>query len=148
MRLKYYELHQTPNERQKAKLIFCGGLHDLRPHHHGKKRKDASTDSGLGASAQTLVLRRIKSKYKYNIVSIVDMIRFHYQFRKICFQYCGFNDILTKITSLGDVVFLDFQIGRFEGGGAFINKKWDLPTRGHVSHLTNCSQTTGRGQSK
>ena len=47
------------------------------------------------------------------------MIRFHYQFRKICFFYCGFNDILTKITSLGDVVFLDFQIGRFEGGELF-----------------------------
>jgi len=39
MRLKYYELHQTPNERQKAKLIFCGGPHDLRPHHHGKSEK-------------------------------------------------------------------------------------------------------------
>jgi len=60
MRLKYYELHQTPHERQKAKLIFCRGPHDLRPQHHGKKRKDASTDSGLGASAQTLVLRRMK----------------------------------------------------------------------------------------
>ena len=59
MRLKYYELHQTPNESQKAKCTFCGCPHDLRPHHHGKKRKDASTDSGLGASAQTLVLRRI-----------------------------------------------------------------------------------------
>ena len=59
MRLEYYELHQTPNEKQKEKLIFCPGPHDLRPHHHGKKRKDASTDSGLGASAQTLVLRRI-----------------------------------------------------------------------------------------
>ena len=57
-------------------------------------------------------------KYKYNIiVSIVDdTIRFHYQFRKICLCYCGFNKILTKITSLGNVVFLDFQIGRFEGG--------------------------------
>merc|ERR1712035_244811 len=63
---------------------------------------------------------KIKSKYKYNIVSIVDMIRFHYQFRKLCFFYCGFHNILTKITSLGDVVFLDFQIGRFEGGGNFL----------------------------
>ena len=35
------------------------GPRDLRPHHYWKKRKDASTDSGLGASAQTLVLRRI-----------------------------------------------------------------------------------------
>ena len=59
MRLKYYELYQTRNERQKAKGIFCRCPHDLRPHHHGKKRKDASTDSGLGASAQTLVLRRM-----------------------------------------------------------------------------------------
>ena len=59
-RLKYYELHQTPNERKKAKFTFCGGTHDLRPHHHGKKRKDASTDSGLGACAQTLVLCQMK----------------------------------------------------------------------------------------
>jgi len=43
---------------EKQKGIFCRCPHDLRPHHHGKKRKDASTDSGLGASAQTLVLCR------------------------------------------------------------------------------------------
>ena len=39
MRLKYYELHQTPNESQKAKCTFCGCPHDLRPHHHGKTEK-------------------------------------------------------------------------------------------------------------
>ena len=55
---RHDELHQTPNESQKAKCTFCGWSHDLRPHHHGKKRKDAFTDSGLGASTQTLVLRR------------------------------------------------------------------------------------------
>ena len=45
------------------------------------------------------------------------MCSFHYEFRRIYFQYCGFNDILTKIISLGEVIFPDFQIGRFEGGG-------------------------------
>ena len=74
MRLKYYELHQTPNERQKAKLIFCRCPHDLRPHHHGKKRKDASTDSGLGASAQTLVLRRIILK-NYDLPEIWSLAK-------------------------------------------------------------------------
>ena len=39
MRLKYYELHQTPNESQKAKFTFCRWSHDLRPHHHGKTKK-------------------------------------------------------------------------------------------------------------
>ena len=41
---------------------------------------------------------------------------FHYESKRIYFQYCGFNDISTKIISLGEVVFPDFQIGRFEGG--------------------------------
>ena len=51
---------------------------------------------------------------------------FHYESKRIYFQYCGFNDISTKIISLGEVVFPDFQIGRFEGGGSkgggFIDK--------------------------
>ena len=41
------------------------------------------------------------------------MRSFYYEFRRI---YCGFNYILTKIISLGEVVFPYFQIGRFEGG--------------------------------
>ena len=62
---------------KKAKLIFCGGLHDLRPHHHGKKRKDASTDSSLGASAQTLVLRQITSNLVQGLVNFHEN-GFHY----------------------------------------------------------------------
>ena len=45
-------------KHQNKKVTFCGGSHDLGPHHMGKNKKDASTDSGLGASAQTLVLRQ------------------------------------------------------------------------------------------
>jgi len=41
------------------------------------------------------------------------MFSFYYEFRRI---FCGFNYILTKIISLGEVVFPYFQIGRFEGG--------------------------------
>ena len=37
----------------------------------------------------------------------------YYEFRRI---YCDFSYILTKIISLGEVVFPYFQIGRFEGG--------------------------------
>ena len=29
MKVKYYELHQTPHESKTAKLIFVVGLHDL-----------------------------------------------------------------------------------------------------------------------
>eukprot|EP00493_Phyllostaurus_siculus_P027766 UN28114 len=47
------------------------------------------------------------------------MCSFHYEFERIYFPYCGFNDILTKIISLGEALFLDFQIGRFEGGGVY-----------------------------
>eukprot|EP00493_Phyllostaurus_siculus_P015078 UN15311 len=44
------------------------------------------------------------------------MCSFHFESRRSCFQYCGFNDKLTKIISLGEVVFPDCQIGRFEEG--------------------------------
>ena len=54
-----------PSKRQHISSIssrvnwfFVVGPHDLGPHHMGKNKKDASTDSGLGANAQTLVLRR------------------------------------------------------------------------------------------
>ena len=60
MRLKYYELHQTPHESKKENRYFLSWdfmTWDLTI--WGENKKDASTDSGLGASAQTLVLRRI-----------------------------------------------------------------------------------------
>ena len=39
MRLKYYELHQTPNERQKAKCIFCRDLMTWDPTIMGKPKR-------------------------------------------------------------------------------------------------------------
>ena len=45
-----------------TKLIFCGDFMTWDLTIWQKSKKDASTDSGLGASAQTLVLRR-KSQF-------------------------------------------------------------------------------------
>ena len=42
-----------------TKCIFCGDFMTWDLTIWQKSKKDASTDSGLGASAQTLVLRRI-----------------------------------------------------------------------------------------
>ena len=39
MRLKYYELHQTPNESQKAKCIFCRDLMTWDPTIMGKPKR-------------------------------------------------------------------------------------------------------------
>ena len=59
--LKYYELHQTPHESKKDEGYFLSWssllAYEIPP--CKKSRKDASTDSGLGASTQTLVLRGI-----------------------------------------------------------------------------------------
>ena len=62
---------------KKQNVFFVVGPHDLIPHHHVKNRKDASTDSGLDASAQTLVLRRTKDTTplrKYEKVRILSDI--------------------------------------------------------------------------
>ena len=57
------------------------------------------------------------------------MCSFHYEFRRIYFQYCSLNDILTKIISLGAVVFPKFEIGRFEGEN---NKMWGCPKNAKI----------------
>ena len=47
--------------------------------------------------------------------SIVNTIIFHSLIR-IRFYYIGLNDTLANITSLGGIVFLNFQISQCEGG--------------------------------
>ena len=61
-------------------MYFLSWSHDLGPHHMGKSKKDASTDSGLGASAQTLVLRRIS----FEIAVLIDLSVFQ-SFNKFLF---------------------------------------------------------------
>ena len=60
---------------KKQNGIFCGCRHDFETPPSWKKRKDASTDSGLGASAQTLVLRRIKKQIQLtNLCTLNDFM--------------------------------------------------------------------------
>ena len=60
-----------------TKLIFCGDFMTWNLTIWQKSKKDASTDSGLGASAQTLVLRRKIKKVSEKFIVGVKLLPNH-----------------------------------------------------------------------
>ena len=65
------------------KIGACGGLLYLILLLESFSKKNGACGGLKKYNVQyNIQIWKMKSKYKYNIVSIVDMIRFHYQFRK------------------------------------------------------------------